>query len=60
MAELDRVIHEPARLLRVALLRNIEKADFLFLLNESGLAKSSRAAFDDYRKQMNGPPSKAG
>jgi DNA-binding MarR family transcriptional regulator len=94
MANFDRLIHEPARLLLVALLRNIEKADFLFLLNESGLTKGNlsshlakleeagyveiektyrgkvpltligltkagRAAFDEYRKQMNSLLSKA-
>ncbi len=41
MAELDRLIHEPARLLLMALLRNIDKADFVFLLNESGLTKGN-------------------
>ncbi len=41
MADLDRVIHEPARLLIVALLRNIERADFVFLLNETGLTKGN-------------------
>jgi DNA-binding transcriptional ArsR family regulator len=41
MADLDRVIHEPARLLIVALLRNIERADFVFLLNESGLTRGN-------------------
>ena len=41
MAELDRVIHEPARLLLMALLRNIDKADFVFLMNESGLTKGN-------------------
>lgn len=89
MADLDRVIHEPARLLIVALLRNIERADFVFLLKETGLTKGNlsshltkleeagyvaiektyrgkvaltligltdagQAAFDGYRKQMNG------
>ncbi|MBA3974833.1 MAG: ArsR family transcriptional regulator [Candidatus Solibacter sp.] len=41
MADLDRVIHEPARLLVVALLRNIESADFVFLLKETGLTKGN-------------------
>lgn len=41
MTDLDRVIHEPARLLLVALLRNVDKADFVFLLNESGLTKGN-------------------
>jgi DNA-binding transcriptional ArsR family regulator len=95
MADLDRVIHEPARLLLVALLRKIERADFVFLMKESGLTrgnlsshlskleeagyveiektyrgkvpltligltKAGRAAFDDYRKQMNGLLTRAG
>jgi DNA-binding transcriptional ArsR family regulator len=38
---LDRVIHEPARLLLVALLSNLDTADFLFLLKESGLTKGN-------------------
>lgn len=47
LAELDRVIHEPARLMLMALLYNVEEADFLWLLCESGLTKgnlSSHAA----------------
>ena len=38
---LDRVIHEPARLLLVALLSSVESADFLFLLKESALTKGN-------------------
>ena len=38
---LDRVIHEPARLMLVALLSSVESADFLFLLKESGLTKGN-------------------
>ena len=38
---LDRVIHEPARLLLVALLSSIETADFLFLLKESRLTRGN-------------------
>jgi DNA-binding transcriptional ArsR family regulator len=41
LAELDRVIHEPARLLLVALLSSVESADFLFLLKESRLTKGN-------------------
>ena len=33
MTELDRVIHEPARLTIVALLAGVEQADFLWVLN---------------------------
>ena len=41
LSDLDRVIHEPARLLLVALLSSLESADFLFLLKESGLTKGN-------------------
>lgn len=41
MTELDRVIHEPARLQIVALLSAVEAADFLWLLRESGLTKGN-------------------
>jgi DNA-binding transcriptional ArsR family regulator len=89
MTELDRVIHEPARLLIVALLAGVKEADFLWIQRESGLTKgnlsghlsrleeagyveiektykgkvpltllrltrSGKAAFDGYRKSMNG------
>jgi len=39
--DLDRVIHEPSRLLLVALLSSVESADFLFLLKESRLTKGN-------------------
>ncbi len=41
LSGLDRVIHEPARLMLVALLSSLESADFLFLLRESGLTKGN-------------------
>jgi DNA-binding transcriptional ArsR family regulator len=41
LSDLDRVIHEPARLLLMALLSSVESADFLFLLKESGLTKGN-------------------
>jgi DNA-binding HxlR family transcriptional regulator len=41
ISELDRVIHEPARLLLVALLSSVDSADFLFLLTESKLTKGN-------------------
>ena len=40
----DRLIHEPARLLIATILYNVEKVDFLFLLNESGLTKGNLSA----------------
>lgn len=41
MSELDRVIHEPARLLIVALLHSVKEADFLYLMRESDLTKGN-------------------
>lgn len=41
MTELDRFIHEPARLKIVALLAAVKESDFLWLLNESGLTKGN-------------------
>ncbi len=41
MSDLDRVIHEPARLLIVALLHGVKEADFLYLLRESELTKGN-------------------
>jgi DNA-binding HxlR family transcriptional regulator len=41
LSDLDRVIHEPSRLLLVALLSSVETADFLFLLKESRLTKGN-------------------
>jgi DNA-binding transcriptional ArsR family regulator len=39
--ELDRVIHEPARLVIVALLAGVHEADFLWVLRESQLTKGN-------------------
>jgi DNA-binding MarR family transcriptional regulator len=38
---LDRVIHEPARLMIVALLSGIDQADFVYLLHETALNKGT-------------------
>lgn len=37
----DRLIHEPGRLMLVAMLYVVEGADFLYLLNESGMTKGN-------------------
>ncbi len=37
----DRVIHEPARLIIMAILYAVESADFLYLLREAGLTKGN-------------------
>jgi DNA-binding MarR family transcriptional regulator len=39
--EVNRVIHEPARLLIVALLASVREADFVFLQRETGLTKGN-------------------
>jgi DNA-binding transcriptional ArsR family regulator len=41
LTEVDRLIHEPARLLIVTILYAVDSADFLFLLRESGLSKGN-------------------
>ena len=37
IAELDRVIHEPGRLMIIALLSVVKECDFLYLLHETDL-----------------------
>ena len=44
MADVDRLIHEPARLLIVTLLYPVEKVDFLYLLHETQLTKGNLSA----------------
>jgi DNA-binding transcriptional ArsR family regulator len=39
--DLDRLLHEPARLVIVALLSGLKEADFLYLLRESSLTKGN-------------------
>jgi DNA-binding MarR family transcriptional regulator len=41
ISRLDRVIHEPARLMIVALLSGIDQADFVYLLHETALNKGT-------------------
>lgn len=44
LAGLDRIVHEPARLMIVAMLYPLDSADFLFLLRETGLTKGNLSA----------------
>ena len=44
VANLDRTIHEPARLVIVAILSVVAEADFLYLLRETGLTKGNLSA----------------
>ena len=41
LSEIDRVIHEPARLMIMAYLYVIESADFLFLMRQTGLTRGN-------------------
>jgi DNA-binding transcriptional ArsR family regulator len=41
LSAIDRLLHEPARLMIAALLYPIKGADFLFLLKETGLTKGN-------------------
>jgi DNA-binding HxlR family transcriptional regulator len=41
LAEIDRVIHEPGRLMIVALLFAVEQADFLYLQHETAMNKGT-------------------
>jgi DNA-binding MarR family transcriptional regulator len=44
LTNVDRVIHEPARLMIVAILYAVDSADFLYLLRETGLTKGNLSA----------------
>jgi DNA-binding MarR family transcriptional regulator len=41
LADLDRVVHEPARLAIMAVLYTVEGADFIYLLHSTGLTKGN-------------------
>jgi DNA-binding MarR family transcriptional regulator len=41
MGEIDRLIHEPARLMISAYLYVVESADFLFIMRQTGLTKGN-------------------
>jgi DNA-binding MarR family transcriptional regulator len=44
LAELDRLVHEPARLAVMALLYVVESADFTFVMNQTGLTWGNLSA----------------
>ncbi len=44
LTDVDRLIHEPARLMIITILSAVERTDFLFLLNETGLTKGNLSA----------------
>lgn len=41
LADVDRTIHEPARLMILAYLSVVESADFLFIANQTGLTRGN-------------------
>lgn len=44
VGDIDRLIHEPARLIIVTILNAVESADFLYLQRETGLTKGNLSA----------------
>lgn len=61
IAEIDRVVHEPARMMILAVLYVVEAADFLFLLRQtdltrgnlsSHLSKLEEAGYVDIQKEF--------
>ena len=44
---LDRLVHEPARLLIVTILSTVASADFLFLQRETGLTKGNLSKLEE-------------
>ncbi len=63
ITQVDRLLHEPARLLIVASLYALEETDFRYLLNETGLTKGNlsshlskleRAGYVDIEKTFRG------
>lgn len=63
LADIDKIVHEPARLMILALLYVVEKADFIFLMKQtrltwgnlsSHLSKLENAGYLDIEKSFNG------
>jgi len=41
LTDIDRLVHEPARLMILAVLYVVESADFVFMLNQTGLTRGN-------------------
>ncbi len=41
LTELDKLIHEPARLMIISILSAVEEADFIYLMHETGLTRGN-------------------
>ncbi len=44
LSEIDRLVHEPARLMLMAILFVVESADFTFLMNQTGMTWGNLSA----------------
>jgi DNA-binding MarR family transcriptional regulator len=44
LADVDRLIHEPARMVIMSILNSVEKVDFNYLLHETGLTRGNLSA----------------
>ncbi|MCL4561633.1 MAG: transcriptional regulator [Chloroflexi bacterium] len=44
LAEIDRIVHEPARLMIIAVLYVIDSADFTFVMNQTGITWGNLSA----------------
>ena len=44
LTEIDRLVHEPARLMLMAVLYVIDSADFIFLMNQTGMTWGNLSA----------------
>jgi DNA-binding transcriptional ArsR family regulator len=63
LSDIDRLIHEPARLIVLALLSVVESADFIFLMRQTGLtwgnlsshmSKLEEAGYIEVEKEFKG------
>jgi DNA-binding MarR family transcriptional regulator len=63
LTDVDKLLHEPSRLMILVILNSVEKADFVYLQRETGLtrgnlsvhlSKLSDAGYIDIQKTFNG------
>ncbi|HEX7556406.1 MAG TPA: transcriptional regulator [Leptolinea sp.] len=63
LTDVDKLLHEPSRLMILAILNSVEKADFVYLQHETGLTrgnlsahltKLNEAGYIDIEKKFNG------
>jgi DNA-binding transcriptional ArsR family regulator len=63
LTEVDKLVHEPSRLMILTILNSVEKADFVYLQRETGLTRGNlsahltklqEAGYIDIQKTFNG------